>query len=267
MRVVDEGLKYYHLQQAERELLEQTLLGAIKVLSEMGGIIVPRQFGRAARIKQLMSMLGVAMQARDLWQLEAAAMLALIGTVTLPAELLERHLALTPLNPEEKAQYYSHVHTAHVMIKAIPRLDEVANIILYQEKNMDGSGYPQDSVKGDEIPLGARMLRVLLEYDRLCEAGRDSQRALKELEAAPECFDVKVLIALSSVAGVASGFEQRTVSIFELREEGLLGEDLVMENGTLLVSKGAPITSMLVKKLQFLAKKGKIANKILVYLP
>ena len=38
-------------------------------------------------------------------------------------------------------------------------------MILYQEKNFDGSGYPHDNVSGLDIPLGARILKAALDYD------------------------------------------------------------------------------------------------------
>lgn len=40
----------------------------------------------------------------------------------------------------------------------LPRL---AGIVRYQLKNFDGSGYPTDAQRGEGIPLGARLLRIL----------------------------------------------------------------------------------------------------------
>jgi response regulator RpfG family c-di-GMP phosphodiesterase len=41
------------------------------------------------------------------------------------------------------------------LISNIPRLEQVANIVLYQHKNYDGSGFPEDAIAADQIILGA----------------------------------------------------------------------------------------------------------------
>ena len=44
-------------------------------------------------------------------------------------------------------------------MKDIPSHTDIKNVILYHHENADGSGYP-NNLKGEEIPLGARILRV-----------------------------------------------------------------------------------------------------------
>ena len=48
----------------------------------------------------------------------------------------------------------------------IPRLEGVARIILYQHKNFDGSGFPQDDVGGHDIPAGQKITPAMLELLR-----------------------------------------------------------------------------------------------------
>ena len=60
-----------------------------------------------------------------------------------------------------------HPRIAADLVGNIPRLREVAEIIAYQEKRFDGGGLPPDGASGGRIPLGARVLKVALDFDTL----------------------------------------------------------------------------------------------------
>jgi len=49
------------------------------------------------------------------------------------------------------------------LLANIPRLEAVARIVLYQHKHYDGSGLPADAIRGEDIPIGARILKVLMD--------------------------------------------------------------------------------------------------------
>lgn len=60
-----------------------------------------------------------------------------------------------------------------------------ADLIMYHHENMDGSGYPR-GLKGDDIPLSARAMRVIDTYNaittpRLYRFQLNHQEALREL--------------------------------------------------------------------------------------
>ena len=82
--------RQYELQTAERVLLEQTLKGSIKALSDVLALAIPDAFGRATRVKERALQLGEARGMEDLWQLEVAALLSQIGAVVLPPETADR---------------------------------------------------------------------------------------------------------------------------------------------------------------------------------
>ena len=60
---------------AERELLEQTLHGAIKALTEVLSLASPAAFGRSSRLKELTGALARATDSGDAWEIEVASML------------------------------------------------------------------------------------------------------------------------------------------------------------------------------------------------
>ena len=68
------------------------------------------------------------------------------------------------------------------LLANIPRLEGVARIVRYQHKRFDGSGFPEDALLGDSLPLGSRLLKILLDMMDIQVKGRTRRAALDELE-------------------------------------------------------------------------------------
>jgi FixJ family two-component response regulator len=67
------GLRQYELQHVERSLLENTLNGIVKVLSEILSLVNPAAFGRAVRIRRYVCHIASTLHLEDAWQFEIAA--------------------------------------------------------------------------------------------------------------------------------------------------------------------------------------------------
>ena len=52
-----------------------------------------------------------------------------------------------------------HCYRGYQMLKRIPFLHEAAEIVYSHQERYDGTGYPR-GLKGEEIPLGARIFSV-----------------------------------------------------------------------------------------------------------
>jgi CheY-like chemotaxis protein len=106
---------------AERELLEKTLRGSIKALTEILSLSNPLAFGRAMRLKKhaadLVAGLGVPLS----WQVEVAVMLSQIGCVTLPAATNEKLYYGRPLNSDETELTQRVPALSLQLLESIPR--------------------------------------------------------------------------------------------------------------------------------------------------
>src|SRR5207245_1558642 len=80
--VLRAALEQHRLVTIEKELLEQTLCGSIKVLAEVLSLTNPVAFGRAVRLQRLVRKLAELLNVGDIWRLEVAAMLSHIGCIT-----------------------------------------------------------------------------------------------------------------------------------------------------------------------------------------
>ena len=170
-KAVEDALAQYRLVIAEKELLNKTLSGSIKLLNDILSMIEPQSFGRAQTMRDLISSVTKKFNADNDWEIPLAVMLAPIGNVTIPPELLLRARAGGALSKVEEQIVAQLPETAARLLANIPRLEGVASIVRYQHKNYDGSGLPQDSVKGEAVPLGSRLLKILTDLAQLQAGG------------------------------------------------------------------------------------------------
>jgi len=101
-----------------------------------------------------------------------------IGKVAVPDNIL---LKPGPLTPEERKIMQQHTAIGERICAPLRSFRDVVPIIRYHHERMDGSGYP-DGLKGDQIPLTARILTVVDIYDALT-TDRPYHKAISQADA------------------------------------------------------------------------------------
>ena len=105
-----------------------------------------------------------------------------LGKLAIPEEILRKP---GPLTDPERLVLQRHPEIGHRMIESLG-VDPVAEWVLHHHERWDGTGYPE-RLRGDEIPLGARIIFVADAYDAMTSdrayRGRLTPReAIEELE-------------------------------------------------------------------------------------
>lgn len=111
----------------------------------------------------------------------AAARIHDIGKVGIPDSIL---LKPGPLTPQEWEIMKKHPVIGAEIIKGMEIYDNCVDIVKYEHERWDGSGYPE-GLKGEEIPLGARIVAAADVYDALT-SDRPYRKALPKEEAIAE---------------------------------------------------------------------------------
>lgn len=261
------GVRQYQLVTAEKELLERTLRGSVKVLTELLALVNPTAFGQAARLRRVAQKLCQRLAVDQQWQVEIAAMLSQIGCVTIPPDTLHKMYHGQELTAEESQMLDAHPAIAAGLVSNIPRLEPVAKIIAYQRKRFDGTGIPPDSVAGKEIPIGARILALAIDYDALKGRGLSDADVIVQLRARSGWHDPEILAALEELVGFEAPFEIREVRLREVTNHMILAEDVRTVDGTLLVAKEQEITEALRQRLMNFARNGRLGSTIRVLVP
>jgi putative nucleotidyltransferase with HDIG domain len=106
-----------------------------------------------------------------------------IGKMAIPDAILRKP---GKLDPDELAIMREHCYRGFQLLKRIPFLGEASEIVYSHQEHFDGSGYPR-GLKGEEIPLGARIFSVAdtldaITSDRPYRAAQTVQAAKIEIE-------------------------------------------------------------------------------------
>lgn len=105
-----------------------------------------------------------------------------IGKIGIPDQIL---LKPGPLTPEEREVMKTHTEIGWKIMKGMNGLQKAAAIVRGHHERYDGKGYP-DNLRGDEIPIGARIASVADCFEamvspRVYSKGRPPEDAMEEL--------------------------------------------------------------------------------------
>jgi len=261
-KALTSALMQYRLVIAEKELLENTLMGSIKVLTEVLSLANPAAFGRSTRIRRYVMQMVNTLQLEAPWRYEVAAMLSQLGCITLDQEVIEIAYCGKALSGEEQARYDKHPSVAHDLLRNIPRLEGIAWMIGKQQ-NGAASSQPDPP---ESIRLGADILRVAIAFDNLKIQGKSDPDAIEELQKNKQ-FEPRLIKALASLPQEAVEMETRAIEIADLEAGMILQEEIRTQNGLLLVAKGQEVTFPLLVRLRNFHQLRTINPKLLVLAP
>jgi diguanylate cyclase (GGDEF)-like protein/PAS domain S-box-containing protein len=149
------------------------------------------EFGREALLEE-----------DDRAKLTLLADLSNIGYVAAPDEILKKS---GPITEEEQQILRKHVEVGYRIAQNSSDLISISEAILSHHERWDGEGYP-NRLKGEEIPLIARMISIVHAYD-LMVYGRPHQKAIGMKDALEELsknagtrFDPRLTALFISVA-------------------------------------------------------------------
>jgi diguanylate cyclase (GGDEF)-like protein len=134
-------------------------------------------------------------------RIRLAAALHDVGKTAIPRSVLDKP---GPLSEEEWSFIRRHTLIGERIVLAAPALANTAPLIRSSHEHLDGTGYP-DRLRGEEIPLGSRIIAACDAYDAMTSSrpyrqARSSEAALAELErCAGSQFDPRVVDALLRV--------------------------------------------------------------------
>jgi response regulator RpfG family c-di-GMP phosphodiesterase len=243
IKAVEDAYRQYNLIIAEKVLLNRTLKGVINVLNEVLTLVNPDAMEHEFRLRSHMLNLARELGLKKSWSFEPMIQLSQLGCIIFPEHTILNMQQGQTISEEERQLFAQHPCLAADLISKIPRMENIARTVLYQEKCYNGDGIPLDDVKGSDIPFGSRMLKVVLDYMRSARKDESPDTSFSKLEQHKQLYDPKILAAFKKTLSIE--VKEQQVGVRDLKPSMALRQDIRTTRGQLVARKGQQITESL----------------------
>jgi ActR/RegA family two-component response regulator len=238
----------HRLQLAERELLEQTLSGAVAALVDTLALAAPAAFSRGQRVQRLALELAERTGA-DTWVVRLGALLGQLGATALPPGLDAALDGGQPLSREDLALLAEVPVRSAKLIGDLPRLERVREALRGSAPESPGLAV---AARGDL--LEARILRAAHDAELATSAGLPADQVLDRLGG---CTEPALLAALrDALAAGTTAAPVTTLRLVALRIGMVLADDLPDAAGRLLVGRGTTVSEAMLDRLTTFRERG-----------
>jgi response regulator RpfG family c-di-GMP phosphodiesterase len=199
-KAIEDGLELFQKNMSERKFILEALKATIKVLSEVLAVANPEAFQRTQRVKELAHRVSRFLRPESGLQLELAAALSHMGCITMPRELLVKVENGSDLSAEEYAVFATHPRQGGNLVRRMPRMGRVADII---ENQLAPSI--------ESMPEETAILRMLLQYDRMHRENMpiaEISESLKEMH--PQFADILLHVSKTETCRPEASFFEKT---------------------------------------------------------
>lgn len=251
---INAGMSHHAKIAQERVLLEKTLSGSVKLLIDMLALFHSEAFRRTTVMRQQASKLAKYLGIEKTWELDMAIMFSPLGEALLPKHVLSRYRAARSLSIQEREVLEAAPGQTRDLLKNIPHLEKVADVLYLGGRGFDGSGFPEDGPTGADIPMNARILKLLTDlWFASAEQGADAA-AFEALKINKKQYDPELLSLAEGVlldgAEVEENREIISCYVRALHAGDILVDDVLSEGSNeLILSSGHQLTVTTIRRL------------------
>ena len=248
--------------QEANEKLKQRFVVSIKLFTGLmelrGGPMAGHSRRVADMARKLASVLGLSIKEQQ--DIFLASLLHDVGKIGFPDTQLAR--PLSKMNSEELTRYRKHTIVGQAALMPLDDLKEVAQIVRSHHERFDGQGFP-DRLQAMAIPLGARILSVVNDYDGL-QLGTLAEKRMNPDEAKTTIgqsrgkrYDPHVVDTFVTMLGGMPReiIVEKTIPYTELKIGMKLSRDLIGLDGVLLLAAEFYLDESLISQIQDYANR------------
>lgn len=278
---------------------QSSIKGAVQLLYGFAQALNPKLALYMMQVAKLARQVGKEMklEAPYVSQLETAGMIHDIGLLGLPRELQDKEVSL--LTEKQYLLYCEHPIIASIALERVEALSLVGEMVLYHHEYMNGKGFP-NGLSGNQIPVASRILLAVSDYCRILSTWPNDMRRLvsharrhlgaeewnnfsfsddpenlieesAKIILIKDCegkYDAAVVKALIRAIHKKKNIDPADmVDLVKLKGGMVLMDDLRLEGGRLLITKGTKLVDASIQTLNTLGERGLIPQKIYVAIP
>jgi response regulator RpfG family c-di-GMP phosphodiesterase len=281
------------------QMLEASFMDSIRLLVSLVEILNPKLGRQMRQVAQLARQVAEAfeLEKSELDKIEMAGMIHDIGLLGFPEEL--RCKEIHQMSEEQGRLYSDHPTIASILLENVEKLSDVGEIVLYHHEYFNGKGFP-NGLKGNQIPLGSRIVLAASDYCQILSTWPRDQRKLiaytrrhfdaetwksftvsddpdviieeaaekKLLSDCNQKYDVEVVSALIKKIRENKKIDPTfNVSLDKVKAGMVLMEDLKLNDGRLLLTKGTRLKATSIESIISIGERGLIPNTLTVSAP
>jgi response regulator RpfG family c-di-GMP phosphodiesterase len=250
----------------EKMVLEKTFSGSMKILSDIISSLSPVLFGKASKVRRIARLIAEEMNYGEIWEIDVASIFSLVGCISLTPDLIEKIVTNRSLTSEEKKLYDNHPILGYKLLNNIPRLGNVAKIVLLQ--NITKVENLPKELTGfiKEIPLGSKILRAAFEYEQATLKSNNIHELKSVLKNKEPSLDSEVYSALEKVLQKESNREIKSIPVNQISIGMTFTEDVFTTTGVRVVSKMQEATESVIERIRAVHTKLPIVEPLKVYM-
>ena len=244
-----------HFLELANEKMKKNFMTSVRLFASMIDMRAEKMAGHSRRVTDMARRVGAQfnLKTNDFNELMYASLLHDIGMLGLSDKVLEKPFSV--LSSEERLEYIKHPIKGQMALMELEDLKGATAIIRSHHERFDGKGYP-DGLSGMNIPLGARILAVVNDYDEL-QNGSLTSIPMKEEDARAYIrdsrgtrYDPQVVEAFFAALGAVIADEGGVlVQAAGLKAGMVLARDVSTSEGIMLLSKGYVLTDDIIGQI------------------
>lgn len=253
------------------ETIQHNYLQTIRMFTQLMEAFDEALGGHCRRVGKLAKTLGMMhpkVKPEDWDVLETAGFLHDIGMIGLPKEIV--HKRETEMTGDEKQLYRGHPIQGELILAEIETLKPISRLVRCHHEQINGKGFP-DGLKGEDIPLLARILSAASIYDSFrfkrkipLEEIPEQLMLLKGYRIEPQLVEMLLEVNRQQIIQEQNAFSIE-LSIEELKEGMVLADHIRRPNGALVLSKDTRLSAFTIATLKRFADMAAIENSVSVY--
>ncbi len=154
------------------------------------------------------------------------------------------------------------------ILGSISIFSETTDIVSSIYENYDGTGMPAGK-KAWEIPLGARILRIVLDYEEMMKTGKPHIKVIELLEKeARRLYDFKLLVLFDQYFAYKTkdsrDKRESPIKLKDLKQGMVITRNIYTESGIKIVSAGARLDNVLLEKILNMTVEDPIIGNVYV---
>lgn len=256
LATLEASWRQYHLVNAEKQLLQKTLVGAVDAIVNIFETVMPDGMIRSTSLQQIVDLVQDRLRIQKRWEYALASKLALLG-YGLVGRSLEDVVSQPHFSEDDEHDLLEKAcsKSAEILSK-IPRLKTTADIIAKAAESTGVISTLTPISDSEVVQVGATLLRVALEWEAAKRLGLTHNDAIANVRRKLPELHPEAAYCLEDFHFEFLQARHQKIPVYDLKVGMVIHKGIFSQDGRVLISEGRRLTKPLLEKLNNYLARG-----------